>query len=379
MTIFNNDLVNLLTNLTPDSDSAKIRQMRAAATENTQAAFEAIFSTDSYELPNNIKYYLAFETAKQTGSESLSGFYHQLLQSQPPIVLTPKLVAAQEYMQILTLEPKAASYSFIQNLVSIGWQNSDIILLAQLITFVTFQARLIEGLNALIHNDVNGSNAKKNGLDKIVAGKWNHRTHTEQGKPSPTVFTQDNLDWEAWLTARTQDSLSAEESLTLKKFGQLNSEYFLLLAHHSKILEIRTLIDKDIFFTSGGLPRWEREFAAAVVSKVNGCIYCASVHARKASQYEKSRRIDVDKLLATPAGSILADGFDDRLSAITDLVASLSTTPIQVTSSQIEILRGLGLSELELLDLIQSSAFFSWANRLMLSLGEPFEIVKDKD
>ncbi|MCB6144210.1 hypothetical protein LHK12_00595 [Providencia rettgeri] len=108
-------------------------------------------------------------------------------------------------------------------------------------------------------------------------------------------------------------------------------------------------------------------------------MYCASVHARKASQYAKERRADVDKLLATATGSVLAEGFDDRLLAITDLVASLSATPIQATPSQIEELQNLGLSELELLDLVQSTAFFSWANRLMLSLGEPFEIVEDKE
>ena len=31
-----------------------------------------------------------------------------------------------------------------------------------------------------------------------------------------------------------------------------------------------------------------------------------------------------------------------------------------------------GLSELELVDLLQSTAFFAWANRLMLTLGEPY-------
>jgi len=31
----------------------------------------------------------------------------------------------------------------------------------------------------------------------------------------------------------------------------------------------------------------------------------------------------------------------------------------------------VGLSELEVLDLIHSVAIFAWANRLMLNLGEP--------
>lgn len=43
MTISNNDVINYLTNLTPDSSLTKIRHERNVATENTQAVFEAIF------------------------------------------------------------------------------------------------------------------------------------------------------------------------------------------------------------------------------------------------------------------------------------------------------------------------------------------------
>lgn len=35
-------------------------------------------------------------------------------------------------------------------------------------------------------------------------------------------------------------------------------------------------------------------------------------------------------------------------------------------------LREQALTDLELLDLVQATAFFAWANRLMLTLGEPF-------
>ena len=35
-------------------------------------------------------------------------------------------------------------------------------------------------------------------------------------------------------------------------------------------------------------------------------------------------------------------------------------------------LRELGLHDLEILDVAQAGAFFAWANRLMLTLGEPY-------
>ncbi|MEX9948903.1 CMD domain-containing protein [Providencia alcalifaciens] len=372
------DLINNILNLTPDSELAKTRAERPVSTENTQAAFEAIFSVPSQILPLNVKYYFALSVAKITGSVLLAKYYAELLSSQSIVEITPNITLAEKYLRVLTSNPNQADYALTQQFIQQGWSESDIILLAQLITFVTYQSRLVAGLELLVGQNPNSDNKTVQHFP-ITAGNWNHATTTQLGQPSPTAFTQLQLGWESWLSARDVNSLSNDETQMLKKHGQLNSEYFLLLAHQSEILALRTQIDRGIFYTSGGLPRWEREFAAAAVSKVNGCIYCASVHARKASQYAKEHLVDVEKLLATPAGSVLAEGYEPRLLATVSLVASLSATPIQASVEQIEQLRSLGLTELELLDLIQSSAFFSWANRLMLTLGEPFELPENKE
>ncbi|MEX6214472.1 hypothetical protein AB6G22_12075 [Providencia hangzhouensis] len=106
MTISYNDVINYLTNLTPDSNLAKIRHERSVATENTQAVFEAIFSTPSTLLTNDVKYYFAHEVAKITGSPRLAEFYLQLIDSIPDEPLTQPLSTAKEYLQILTQSPK---------------------------------------------------------------------------------------------------------------------------------------------------------------------------------------------------------------------------------------------------------------------------------
>ncbi|EGT4306954.1 alkylhydroperoxidase, partial [Cronobacter sakazakii] len=41
-------------------------------------------------------------------------------------------------------------------------------------------------------------------------------------------------------------------------------------------------------------------------------------------------------------------------------------------AAHVAALREQALTDLELLDLVQATAFFAWANRLMLTLGEPF-------
>lgn len=138
------------------------------------------------------------------------------------------------------------------------------------------------------------------------------------------------------------------------------------------MLEQRTLTDKGIFYTPGGLPRAERELAATVASKVNGCIYCASVHARKAAQLAKDESA-IETLLAVTPGETLSDGQSPRWRAEIDFAAALSVTPPALTTAHLHGLEQQGLDTLAQLDLLQSAAFFAWANRLMLTLGEPWE------
>ncbi|GAA5099361.1 peroxidase-related enzyme [Wohlfahrtiimonas larvae] len=366
--IIQQDLINQLIHLNPQSKLAEARIIRDVATDHLQLAFETIFSTESEHLTQSIQFYLAEQVARKTGSDLLADYYVEQFNASDIQLNPTQYDSALNYVDVIIEKPKQANKALVTAVIESGWHEKDFLLLAQLVTFVTYQARLIEGLLLL-----NGQ-SDRSITPPVTAGIWNTVSHTAQGRIAPTAFTQDQLGWESWLNARDVSTLSDEEANVMKKMGQISSEYFLLLAHQSKILELRTLIDRGIFYTPEGLPRWEREYAAAVVSKVNGCIYCASVHARKASHLAKDRKNDIDQLLATQTGEVLAQNFDERLLAITDFSASLSTTPISAYPIQIERLRALGLDELELLDLIQSIAFFSWANRLMLSLGEAYEL-----
>ncbi len=119
------------------------------------------------------------------------------------------------------------------------------------------------------------------------------------------------------------------------------------------VLEQRTLTDKGaILYTAGGLPRAERELAATVASKINGCIYCASVHARKAAQLAKDETA-VDTLLAVTPGEDLRDGQSPRWQAEIDAAAALSVTPPALNADHLAALDeqgfGLTLAQLDLL------------------------------
>ena len=183
----------------------------------------------------------------------------------------------------------------------------------------------------------------------------------------PVAFTRALLDWLPWLEPLAIDALTERHMEALVDAARAKSAYFRLLARDPDALRARTLTDKDIFYNpDAGLPRAERELAAAATSRFNGCIYCASVHSRFSPTYSK-REDDVQRLLDESADADLGE----RWNAIVAAAVALSTTPITFGSQHVKRLRQAGLDDLAIADVIQATAFFNWANRLMLSLGEP--------
>jgi alkylhydroperoxidase domain protein len=183
----------------------------------------------------------------------------------------------------------------------------------------------------------------------------------------PVVFTQDELGWVSWIDPLPEADLTERHFAGLVDRSRSKSEYFRLLVRDPEVLEARTKTDKDIFYNvADGLPRAERELAAAATSRYNGCIYCASVHARFASTYSK-RRDDVQRLLDEGVGADLGE----RWNAVVKAAVALAATPIAFGPDNIDELRRAGLDDAEIVDVINGASFFNWANRLMLSLGEP--------
>ena len=183
----------------------------------------------------------------------------------------------------------------------------------------------------------------------------------------PVVFTRAMVEWLPWLEPLPADGMTDRQIESLVDAARVKSPYFRLLARDPDALEARTRTDKDIFYnTEGGAPRAERELAATAVSRLNGCIYCASVHARFSATYSK-READVEKLLAEGVGAELGE----RWNAVVAASVALTTTPITFGPEHVAKLRATGMEDRAISDIIHAASFFNWANRLMLSLGEP--------
>ncbi|MEE6287914.1 alkylhydroperoxidase domain protein [Georgenia sp. MJ173] len=183
----------------------------------------------------------------------------------------------------------------------------------------------------------------------------------------PEAFTRGGIGWVPWLEPLAADELTPRHLDGLVEESRIASPYFRLLARDPEVLGSRTRLDNDIFYNEdGGLPRPEREIAAAAASRVNGCVFCAAIHARFATRLSK-RGDDVDRLLDEGTAATI----DPRWDAIIAAAEALTATPVRFGPEHVEQLRDAGLGDPEIVDVINGAAFFNWANRLMLSLGEP--------
>ncbi len=181
-------------------------------------------------------------------------------------------------------------------------------------------------------------------------------------------FTNETLDWKAWLDVVDLNAASPQQIAILEESHPKakESDYYLFLAHQPEILRQRSAAFNAIMYAPGGMPRAERELSTAVVSRINGCVFCASVHAQRFEQLAK-RNDTIKQVFDDPQTA----GTTDRERAIVQFSIELTESPDAVSARSIQGLKDAGLSDAEILDLIHSVAIFAWANRLMLNLGEP--------
>ena len=181
-------------------------------------------------------------------------------------------------------------------------------------------------------------------------------------------FTNDTLGWQAWLDVVQLEQATPAQMAVLEESHPKakESDYYLFLVHQPEILRQRSIAFNAIMYAPGGMPRAERELSTAVVSRINGCVYCASVHAQRFEQLAK-RNDSIKQVFTEPRTA----GTTDREKAIVQFSIQLTEHPEAVCATDIQALKDVGLTDAEILDLIHSVAIFAWANRLMLNLGEP--------
>jgi CMD domain protein len=196
MSTTTSDVIDSLVGTQPGSRLDALRAQRPQARENAQKSYVALFEP---EVPGNVssleRYAIGTFVAGLHGQQVAIDYYSsQLLRlgtreisdaieaeiacglvrgpygcyPQGPLskedetgldfrvlagheqVLGPRLSAALQHAHLLVFHPRDASAAALQHLLDAGWSTTDIVTLAQLVSFLSFQIRLVIGLHALM-------------------------------------------------------------------------------------------------------------------------------------------------------------------------------------------------------------------------------------
>jgi uncharacterized peroxidase-related enzyme len=116
-----------------------------------------------------------------------------------------------------------------------------------------------------------------------------------------------------------------------------------------------------------GLTAREREVIATVVSGENRCSYCHTNHANKlgkvAGDWSFGQRVAIDHHQVAE--------LTDRERALADLAVAVNGNPQSIRDTDLDALRGLGLTDNEILEGISIAAFIGATNRIGIALSVP--------
>ncbi|MEV7085152.1 peroxidase-related enzyme [Streptomyces sp. NPDC093085] len=389
---------------------------RPAIGEHTAAARRVLLLSPYPEsLPAGVRIDAAARAAELAGRPALAAAYRDLAPAQAPAPTgkdagrdagegrdPESLTAAvRAFTDRVTLAPGRAGADALTALTAQGLDAPAVVALAQICAFVSYEARVDAGLALL----TGGTAAEAPGAPGAPAvpgapegpEALDAAAGADEATPE-APFTLDQLTWRPRIPAVDADALTPEQRAVIDAHATLStgSPYYRTLLHHPAALDHRTHVYNAIMYGRGGLPRAERELATLVVSRVNGCVYCASVHGRKYAQLarDEARALRVLRegaaAFAGPDGTYGMDGTDapgrtygtdapyrtdtpiadPRAAAVARFAEAQTRTPPQAGAGHLAALRAAGLGDAELVDLVHAVALFGWANRLMLVLGD---------
>jgi len=375
------DVIDQSVPLAPDDAVHALRRQRHKIVDATQGSYTAMFAPSVAGVTVTERLAVALHACQVSGSAPLAAHYRERLQAEGASAATvaaaddttgtatatapdARLAALLDFTRKLTHKPIEGDQQAVQALQAVGLAPSAVVAVGQLIAFLSYQIRLHAGLRALV---AAGPAPETTAAPRAPAP-------VGQSLPNPLRihgFTNEVLDWRPWVEPVRLEDATPEQLAALEAMNPTAKDqaYFRLLAHQPEMLLQRSIAFNAIMFAPGGMPRAERELGATVESRLNGCVYCASVHAQRFEQLAKRNDV-IAQLFEDPASA----GTTEREQCIVRLSAVLGLAPAELDAHHVHAARAVGLTDAETLDLVHAVALFAWANRLMLNLGEPIHL-----
>lgn len=157
------DAVDAIVGLTPSDPLFAIRHARHKVVHATQGSYELFFDPSSQGLPIQERLLVAWHASLLSRSDALARHYRDALDryasdaeamaaieggrvdSLPPSRLRAMLIFTRK----LILKPVEGDQAALEQLRDAGMATADIVTLAQLVAFLSYQIRLVAGLSAM--------------------------------------------------------------------------------------------------------------------------------------------------------------------------------------------------------------------------------------
>jgi uncharacterized peroxidase-related enzyme len=123
-------------------------------------------------------------------------------------------------------------------------------------------------------------------------------------------------------------------------------------------------LHQSIMDCDSGLSKAEREMIAVTVSAENGCFYCLVAHGAILRVRSKD-----PGLADTIAANYRAADLTPRQRAMLDFAVKITHASDRCDDQDIAGLRAEGFSDENIMDIIQTAAFFNYSNRFASAIG----------
>lgn len=156
------DVVDRLVGLSPGVPLHAVRHQRDKVVQATQGSYEALLSPDVEGLSVQERLLVGWYAARLTPCPALEQHYHAqldntwsvdtreaLAQDQLSQLQDERLRAVLQFVRALITKPITGDQALLHTLPAAGLSTPAVVALAQWIAFLSYQARLVSGLQAL--------------------------------------------------------------------------------------------------------------------------------------------------------------------------------------------------------------------------------------
>lgn len=157
------DFIDTIVGLSPGDALYTTRHARQKVSAATQASHALFFGPDSAGLPVQERLLVAYYASVLSRSEALATHYRNALAPHTPdaalidavasdaidALPADRLKAMLEFTRTLILKPVEGDKEALQQLQAAGVETPDVVTLAQLVAFLSYQIRLVAGLSAM--------------------------------------------------------------------------------------------------------------------------------------------------------------------------------------------------------------------------------------